>query len=197
MENFSIIIDVALVVFVLINIFDGRKKGFVKIVLSFAAMIVTWLLASEMSYSLANWVNENFAKNWALSLIENSVANNLENGTKTFIEVLPDYLVNIIKVSGISVDSLAVQIGNSADTAMIAEKIYEIISPVIYSVLVIISFFILFAIINAVLSIAVNFASKIFNLPVLKSFNRLLGSFVGALNGILVIALICVVLSLV
>ena len=50
---------------------------------------------------------------------------------------------------------------------------------------------------NWVTSIAIGIIGKVFKLPVLKGFNKLLGSVVGAFRGIFIVAIVSIVLGLV
>ncbi|MBQ2842453.1 MAG: CvpA family protein [Clostridia bacterium] len=198
MEFLPVLVDIAFVALILVNIFDGRRKGFVKIVLSFAAMIISWIFASEMSEPVALWANETFVHGWVTGMLEGMIADSIGNGADAVVEAIPDYLLNVLEVTNISIQDVVSQIGVGTDPAQAAEQIYKAIeNPFIFSLTRIASFFVIYAISNAVLSVAVSAVSRIFKLPILKSFNKLLGSVVGALKGIMIIAIISVVLSLV
>lgn len=194
----NIIVDLAFAALVAINILEGRRKGFVKIILSFAAMVVTWFVASELSMPIAEWANDAFVGEWLTKTIEGSVADLIAGGSDAILASIPDYIANLMQVAGISFEELALQIGNTVDPAAAAEKIYGAFeNNLVISVLRIVSFFVLYAVMNWVTSIIIGIIGKVFKLPVLKGFNKLLGSVIGAFKGVFVVAIISIILGLV
>lgn len=193
----ALIVDLAFVALLVINIIDGRRKGFVKIILSFAGLIVTWFVASELSLPVAEWANEAFVGGWVTKALEGTIADSIANGADSILASIPDYISDVAKVAGVSFEELASQMGNSVDPAVAAEKIYSAIeNNLVISVLRIISFFALYMAMNWIVSIAIGIIGKVFKLPVLKGINKLLGSVVGLLKGVLVAAVVSIVFSL-
>ena len=194
----NIIFDLAFIALIAVCIIDGRRKGFVKIVLSLAAMVVTWLVAAELSAPVAVWLNEAFVGEWLTKSIEGAVADSIAGGSNAIIASFPDYIANLMQVAGISLEELAIQIGNTVDPAAAAEKIYGAIeNNLVISVLRIVSFFVLYLLMNWVTSIAIGIIGKVFKLPVLKGINKLLGSVVGAFKGIFVAVIVSIIFGLV
>lgn len=198
MEFLPLIIDLAFVALLVVNVLDGRKKGFVKMILSFAAAVLSWLIAAEFSQPLAEWANEAFVHGWISGSIENAIADSLGNGTNALIEAIPDYIANAAETAGISVQSLAQQLGSSVDSAQAAEKIYTAVeSAFVVPAIRIVAFFIVFAVAQRILAILIGIVNKFFKLPVIKGINRILGCFAGALKGAVIMSVICILLSLV
>ena len=194
----NIIFDLAFIALIAVCIIDGRRKGFVKIVLSLAAMVVTWLVAAELSAPVAVWLNEAFVGEWLTKSIEGAVADSIAGGSNAIIASFPDYIANLMQVAGISLEELAIQIGNTVDPAAAAEKIYGAIeNNLVVSVLRIVSFFVLYLLMNWVMSIVIGIIGKVFKLPVLKGINKLLGSVVGAFKGIFVAVIVSIIFGLV
>lgn len=197
MEFLPLLIDLAFAALVIVNVLDGRRKGFVKMILSFIATIVSWLIASELSQPLAVWANENFVHGWISGSIENAIANSLGNGTNALVEAIPDYIASAAETAGISVQNLAQQLSNTVDSAQAAEHIYAAVeTSFVVPAIRIVAFFIVYAITERILALGIGIINKIFKLPIIKSFNKLLGGAAGALKGILVIAVISLVLNL-
>lgn len=197
MEFFPLIIDLAFAALVIINVFDGRRKGFVKMILSFIATIVSWLIASEFSQPIAEWANENFVHGWISASIENAIADSLGNGTNALIEAIPDYIARAAETAGISVQNLALQLNNTVDSAQAAEKIYTAVEGTfVVPAIRIVAFFIVYAITERILALGIGIINRFFKLPIIKSFNKLLGGAAGALKGILIVAVVSIVLNL-
>ena len=196
MENFSFIIDIALIAVIALGVFDGYKKGFVRIVLSFVAILISWFLASAVSQPAAVWLSENIIQGWATGAIENLIADSIGKGSEAVLATIPETLINIGTQAGISFSEIVNQIGGSVDAAQAAQQIYEAIEDnVVISIARIASFVVAFVIFNAVLSFAVRLISKLFKLPVLNFVNRALGASVGAAKGLLLAAIINVAIS--
>lgn len=194
----ALMFDIAFVALIVISILDGRRKGFVKIILSFAAMLLTWFIASKLSLPVAEWANEAFVGGWITESIEGAIADTVANGSQSFLETIPDYIANAAQIAGISLENLASQLSSSVDPAAAAEKIYAAVeNKLVLSALRIISFFVLYALMNWVTSIVIGIIGKVFKLPVLKGFNKLLGSAVGAFKGIFIVAIVSIILGLV
>ena len=195
MENFSFIIDIALIAVIALGVFDGYKKGFVRIVLSFVAILISWFLASAVSQPAAVWLSENIIQGWATGAIENLIADSIGKGSEAVLATIPETLI-IGTQAGISFSEIVNQIGGSVDAAQAAQQIYEAIEDnVVISIARIASFVVAFVIFNAVLSFAVRLISKLFKLPVLNFVNRALGASVGAAKGLLLAAIINVAIS--
>ncbi len=193
----AFIVDLVFVALLVINVLDGRRKGFIKITLSFAALLVAWFFASELSMPVAEWANEAFAGGWITKAIEGTIADSIANGSDALLASIPDYISNAAQAAGVSLEEIASQLGNTVDPVVAAEKIYGAIeNNFVISVLRIISFFAIYLIMNWVASIAIGVIGRVFRLPVLKGINKLLGSVVGALKGILIAAIISIILSL-
>lgn len=194
----AFIIDLVFVALIVINIIDGRRKGFVKIILSFAGMLITWFAASGLSLPVAEWANEAFVGGWVIKVLEGAIADSIASGSDTLLASIPDYIANVAQAAGISFEEIASQLGNTVDPTVAAEKIYGAIeNNLVISVLRILSFFALYLAMNWVVSIAIGIIGKVFKLPVLKGINKLLGSAVGALKGILIAAVVSIVFTLV
>jgi uncharacterized membrane protein required for colicin V production len=188
--------DIALIAIIAIGIFDGYKKGFVKIVLSFVAILISWFFASELSQPAAVWVSENIIQGWATGAIENLIADSIGKGTEAVLSAIPESLINIGTQAGVSFSEIAAQVGGSVDAAQAAQQIYEAIeNNIVISIARIASFVVIFVILNAVLSVAVRLISKLFKLPGLNLVNRLLGASVGAAKGVFLAAIINVAIS--
>lgn len=193
----SIIIDLVFIALIVINILDGCKKGFAKIVLSFAAMLITWFIAGELSLPVAEWANEAFAGGWITGSIEKLISGGISNGTDALIASIPDYIANAAEIAGVSLEKLASQLGNTVDPVVAAADIYKSIeNPLVLPVLRIISFYILYSLLNIVFSIVIKLICKVFKLPVIKRFNRMLGGAFGALRGVVIAAVISIALGL-
>lgn len=195
MDFLPLIIDLAFVAFIVINVFEGRRKGFVKMILSFAATIFSWLIAAELSQPLAEWANEAFVHGWISASIENAISSSLGNGADALIESIPDYIASAAETAGISLQTLALQLSDTVDSAQAAEKIYLAVeNSFVVPAIKIVAFFVVFAVAQRVLAVLIGIVNKFFKLPVIKSFNKLLGGVAGGFKGVIAVAVLSLVL---
>lgn len=193
----NFIFDLVFVTLLVICIIDGRRKGFIKIGLSFAAMLIAWIVASEFSRPVAEWANEAFAGEWIIKVLEGAIANSVSNGADSLFVSIPEPITNVLEVAGVSLEDLASQLGNTIDPAIAAEKFYSALENNIFiSILILISFFGLYLVVNLVASFATRIINKMFKLPILKSVNRLLGAVFGGMKGVIIVTIISIVLRL-
>lgn len=195
MDILPLVVDGILILIVVSSVFDGRRKGFVKTFLSLIATAISILIAYEYSAPLAEWANEAFVHNAAVNTFSEAITAQLSNGTQALIEAIPAFIVEAAEAGGITVSSVVSNIGSSIDATQAAEQIYSgIYKVIVYPVLSVIAFLVLYAISNAVLSLGISVINGVFKLPVLKSLNRFFGGIVGAVKGIIVVAVLSVVL---
>ncbi len=196
MNYLSLIIDAALIVILLIFIFDGRKKGFVKMALSIVATVLSIFVARELCEPVALWVEENMIRQAATNSIANVLSFNMNGNIQDAIDALPAYIVNAAEYAGFSIESV---ISGEITLEAMEKAVPQIYSAIkefaIIPAVKIVAFFVLYLVCNFVLSIAVSFISKIFKLPVLKSFNKLFGGVLGGIKGVFAVLLMSAVLG--
>jgi uncharacterized membrane protein required for colicin V production len=196
MNYISLIIDAALIAVFLVFVFDGRKKGFVKMALSIVATVLSIFVARELCEPVALWVEENMIRQAATNSIANVLSFNMGGNIQNAIDALPAYIVNAAEYAGFSIDSV---ISGEITLEAIGKAVPQIYSAIkefaIIPAVKIVAFFVIYLVCNSVLSIAVSFISKIFKLPVLKSFNKLFGGVLGGIKGVFTVLLVSVVLG--
>lgn len=191
MEILPLVIDAILILIFVSAIFEGRRNGFVKTVLSLIAIAISALVAHEYSGPLAEWANEAFIQKAAVNTFAEVISARLSSGTQSIIDAIPDYIVKAAESGGVNVSTIVSNAGASIDATQAAEQIYGgIYNIIVAPVLSLIAFLVIFALSKAVLSFAISFINNIFKLPVLKSLNKLFGGVVGAVKGIVIVVIL-------
>ena len=191
------IVDIILIVFILINMFLGWKKGLVLSIFNFFGIVGAFIIAkkyfiqfSNILLNNVNWVSE-FKNNITLK-INNSfnsnteVVNNINNGTILNKLDLPEYLNSGMNqlLKGLDIMKL-----DNANT-----KIADIIVNVMINFLSFVLLFILLVIIIKIIGITLN---MIFKLPILKGINQLGGFIMGfVISNILIFAFMALIILL-
>lgn len=198
----SAIVDIILLIVLFVMILAGIKNGFVRCVLSIVAFTLAFAAAVFLSEPAAQTVYDNFAKEPIESAIAESItdtgtAQTAADSTQAAIDLLPEAVVSAASSLGIDVSQLAEQAGsiNLNTSDMAAELTDKVARPIALAVLKVLAFAVIFLILNLVLQIAVSVISRLFDLPVLKTFNRTLGGVLGAVKGLLLVTVLAILLD--
>ncbi len=177
------------------TVIDGRRKGFFKTFFSLVVTAVSVLIAHEYSAPLAQWANETFIQKAGVNSLAESISAHIGAGSQAIIDAIPDYITKAAEAGGVAVSGMISDIGSSVDAVSVAEQIYGgIYGIIVFPILSVIAFLIIFAISKFILSFGVSFINNIFRLPILKGLNKTLGGIVGAVKGVLIIAVVGVLL---
>ena len=198
MEMLSLAIDGILILILVATVFDGRRKGFFKMIFSLVATAVSVLISYEYSAPLAEWANKTFIRKASVDALSQAISSHLSSGTQAVLDVIPDYITEAAQVTGTSVSGVISDIGSSFDAVQAAEKIYGgIYSVIVYPILFIIAFIVIYAISNVILSFGIKFLNNIFKLPVLKGINKHLGGVLGAVKGVVIVVILSMTLVII
>ncbi len=159
--------DMILIALIILFVWLGIRKGFVKTVFGLCSIVISIALA----LSLHPMVSEQLEVSPAKDFVHEQVLGMLPDGEMTDSLALPDFLQ----------DSVSEAEANTKDA--IAGGIAGMALKIISIILV----FLLVQLILWILSLALKLITR---LPVIHGFDKLLGGIVGAVSGILVIYLV-------
>ena len=180
-------------------IFSGLQKGMVRTAFSFLSIILTLVLSFALNPQITKFVQENtpiydmIQENCQESLMkdtESAISDKTDSGEQNqFIQELP---------LPESVKELLIENNNvQGYQHLMAETFSEYISRSIAAVAVsILGMIVTFLVISIILHIIGGILNGIFSLPVLNLFNRVGGAALGAIQGIFVVWIIFLALSL-
>ena len=198
MDILHFIIDIILIVVFAGCIIDGRKKGFVKMILSVVATVIALFIAKEYAEPVANWINESFVHGRIVESISRAISDSVGSGAAAIANALPDYIVRAAEAIGLSAKEITADLGSNVTSVQAAEQICTAVEGAfIVPAIKIVSFFIIFAIGSAVLNFAASFINGIFKLPLIKSVNKLLGAILGGVKGLIAVLIIGLVFWLI
>lgn len=196
MEFLPLILDGILILILAASIFDGRRKGFIKTVLSLAVTVISFVIAKEYAPQLAEWVNTNYVHDMGVQWLANLISDNLTSGTQAVVDAIPQNVAEAVAAfANTDIEALVSGVAGSEQIAAVAEKIYNAAELAFINTFVTaVSFLVIFVISKVVLSFGASLINGIFRLPVLKGINKFLGGLAGALKGALAVVIICTVL---
>lgn len=208
MDILPLVVDGIVILIFVACIFDGYRRGFVKMLLSIAAVSLSIVIAGAVSAPLAQWANDEYVSDITSDYIDSYVDGALENvglskdelAGDTFegagneiAEAIPEEITQLLEQYGISVEEILDNISAEDTVDEVSGKIKENIEQkIILPVLEIIAFLIVYIICSVIFSIIINIISSMFRLPVIKGINKSLGAALGTLKGIAVIGVVCV-----
>ncbi len=195
MDILPFVIDGILILILVATFFDGRRKGFFKMLFSLVATAVAVIMAYEYSAPIAEWVNGAFVQKTAVNILAESISSHLSSGTQAVLDAFPGYITEAAQVTGTSVSDVISDIGSSFDAVQAAELIYAgIYSVIVFPILTVVAFIAIYAVSNVILSFGVNFLNNIFKLPVLKGLNKFFGGILGAVKGVVIVVILSMAL---
>ncbi len=193
----NIVFDILLLALFAFMVLRGYFKGFMKMVLSLGRLVLAVIITVIFGSAFSGWINEKFINppiyEWVhgkISALAGSAVTNVDE----FLEGLPGIFKNFVDSEGFqdkygdagaSVDALVTDVSTSVSGAMSA-----VISTVIgYVLLFLLSF--------VVLTVVIFLVNKFVKLPLIKTGDKLLGLAVGAVSGLIAVALVASILYLI
>lgn len=198
------ILDIVLVGVFIALVALAAKKGFTLSVLEVVAIIAALFCASYISEPVSQGAYDTFLKGNIVKAINAQVdGKKVSDDIETVaFEAIPDYAIDFAKCAGIdtdkvqnSINSTVSQVVSSGKANELGDKIEETcIRPVAVPAIGIIMFFIFFIILLLVFRLLAKVISKSVKLPIIGSLDAVLGGFIGAVRGIVVLFIVSTVL---
>lgn len=194
MDFLPYLVDAVVVLIFVCAVLDGRRRGFVKMILSLVAAIISIALAGELSEPIAVRINDAYLHDIIVEEIDNNL--NIDDITQQDVaqieEAVPSQIMAVAEEAGISIEDIltaATDAEGGLSENLIAEAEENLIIPIL-TMTVFAAVYILLMMVFAIIIGAINTA---FKLPVLNKLNTLLGALLGALKGVTVVLVISIV----
>lgn len=185
------------IVFLLVMYWFGFSKGLIRIVLSFAITIVSFILAILLSGPFESFVKNN-------TPVYNKINNQMTEYISKYVSKEMDVASEELQKEAIRELKLPATIqskliaSNTVDEKLLmgAESFSEYLAISLTDTLVeAFSVIILFIIIKLILRIIVSIIDLISKLPLIHGVNKSLGGLVGLAEGVLIIWAVCILLT--
>ena len=190
------IIDIIIVAIIIFSVLIGAKKGFMKIFLS----VVAFLLSVYLAYSFSPIVAEFVQTKFVAPKITESISESIGTGTEKIREAIPSIVLNNADKVGVDIDSFINTASNSTtDSALeIAENFVEThVNPLMIKAISAVAAIVLFLVLSALLSLVAKIINKIIKSSPADSFNKFGGALLGAVNGLIFAAALCLIISVI
>lgn len=198
-----LIIDIILVAVFALTVFLAAKKGFIKTLLDFAAIIMAFVLAFALSAPAAQAVYDSFVEDIIIDAVTSQIDESDFDATVAAKEVvgvfeeLPDVVIDLADAIGVDFDEIIknIDFDKIEPTDSVKRLVQKVAQPVAVRIMSGVFFIILAVIFIIILKVVVVLIGNVAKLPVIGQADKLLGAVFGALKGIILVALICTLLK--
>lgn len=198
----SLALDIILVVIFAAFVLTAAKKGFVKTLLELVASILALVLAYQLSPLVAQGAYDGIVKESMITSIEEQLDENFNTASaakkaEVTLEALPDFVVSLASSAGVEINEIKAKISSEKFSSenLATELVEKVAEPIVIGALTIVAFMILALLLLFVLKFLAHIISKLFNIPLIGTANKILGALLGACKGIIVIVFVCTVLE--
>lgn len=202
------VLDIALVLILAVCVLIGIKRGCAKMLVRVVGTLLAVVVASSLSGQVAGavfdgWLSESIQTAVSEKLPELSVGN-LSSTVEEALNELPDFLVEFAQQQEVDIQAFADQIqqqaeGNSAQLkeTVAATLTQQVVRPMAVALLTVICFLLLLLVLLIAVHFLAGVVDKLFKLPLLGTLNKTLGGVLGALQGVLWVAIAVTVIQLI
>ncbi len=186
----AVFVDIVLLLLIALSIFKCAREGFVKSILDIVAFIAALFCANAYAPTLGAY----FEKTFFLEKISDMVGSALQafgGGAAPDLGTLfaekPEAFVNAVErfqIDFSSVEAYFQKIAGESDAEALGKLSDHIASPLASAISYVAAFLCIFIAVSIALGIAVWIIDRIFNLPVLRTANKLLGVVLGVVLGV-------------
>lgn len=198
----SIVLDVILIVIFAAFVLTAAKKGFVKTLLELVAVAAALVLAYQFSPVVAQGAYDGFVKESMITSIEEQIDENFNTSTaakkaEVTLEALPDFMVSLASSAGVEINDIKAKIASEKFSSqnIATELVEKVAEPIVIGAMTIVIFMILAIILIFALKVVAHLISKLFDVPLIGTANKILGGALGACKGVIVIIFICTILD--
>lgn len=201
-HTMSFLLDAIVVIIIGLCFLLGWKRGAAITLLKFVALVAAFTVAVLLSPVLSNAIYETFFKNGVTENVANTINDTLGKGAESIVTsvltVIPSFASMFFDSVSFSDSAISGLIsGENQETINSAASMVErMVAPAFTSLIGIIIMLILFFILLAIFRFFARVLSKMFELPVLSTINRLFGGVIGIAQGVLLVIVLASIIKL-
>lgn len=187
------ITDIIIVTVIVLFAAIGVKRGLAKTILNIAGLVLTAISAYYLSSFLSQLIYDAFLRQTVINNIQQIIEQNgIDYALSNCLEAVPQWINGIISfiigLFGMSLNEYQNQLVLSSDfTSSTSQAVENVVAPVVSSVFGMILLVIFFIIIFIIVKKLIKLISRVFNIPVVKQINQLLGGIFGLAEGLLIV----------
>lgn len=179
-------LDIAFAVLILFFAVAGGRKGFIKACADFLGALIAMIGAGILSGPAAQWVYDTFFHTALMEKIAAAITGlGAPDAVQAVFGEFPEVIQRGLLAAGITEGSVMAQLQGS--TLDVAEGITLAISPMLVGFIRVLAMLVLFVVLLVLIRALASMLGGLFELPVLKGLNRMLGVVFGILLGVVII----------
>lgn len=194
---------VFLIIFAVIVIFSA-KKGFIRSLFDLIGSIVAFVLARVLSSTFApaafDAVVRPVSEQYLASTLSDVGTTDYAVQVEQALSSIPESLSGVMEIIGINTDSILEKVSsaNLQGNNLVESIMNTVVEPVGTAILQFVFTAILAVVLIFVIKIVVKVLDKVISkLPVINKFNSLLGAAFGVVRGVLIVAVVAMLVSVV
>lgn len=187
------ITDIIIVAVIVLFAAIGVKRGLAKTILNIAGLVLAAISAYYLSSFLSQLIYDAFLKQTVINNIQQIIEQNgIDYALSNCLEAVPQWINGILSfiigIFGMSLNEYQNQLVLSSDfSSSTSQAVENVLAPVVSSVFGMILLVILFILIFIIVKKLIKHISRVFNIPVVKQINQLLGGIFGLAEGLLIV----------
>ncbi len=192
------ILDIIMVAIVALLTFIGIKRGIARTLYNLVSVAAAGFLAYILSKAAADWIFRTMIASSVEKSIESS-AGSVAESVEGVADTVPDAITGLLNFFGISQKSLQSSIDSAAQSSSktVSAAVNSALGPVITAVLSVVLLVMIFVLLILLFKLLSRFVLKLFELPVIKGANAVLGGVLGFLEGFILCVIGVMVLRIV
>lgn len=198
MGTASLLATIVVILFLLFCIFNGYRKGFLRIILTTLALVVTIVAAGLIAPHFSKFLQSTFVGSSVEKTIDSFVEKKIDGPTRDIINKVKEAQEKVI--DGLPLPKflkkdISEKNENSGYTAYGVSNFKDYLSTRLsITAIDAISYIILLIVIYLILRILLRVIGVIGRIPIIRGVNRLFGAVIGFVEGILIIWCICLII---
>lgn len=195
------ILDIIIIGIIALMTIIGYKRGIVKSLYGLIILAAAGFLAYLCGKLLAEFIYDNYI----LSSITDSVNESFESSkvnssavSANIFDSMPDFIANLLSGFGITQKGFSTTLNSASDFSQnaVLVAVEKVIKPIIISAISVFMTIILFILFILLFKLLGRYFLKLFEAPVIRSINALLGGVLGLCEGVLIVLLVIIIIRI-
>ena len=187
------IANIVIIAIVVLFAVIGVMRGFARTLANFAGILITAVVSSYLADFLSQFIYDTFLKETVISNLQQIIQQNgIDYAVSNCFDAVPQWIMGIVSVVvglfGTTARELQGNLSVSEElSATAAQSIETTIQPVVTTIFSALLMLVLFIILMIIVKKLLRLILKVFDIPVIKQINQLLGGLFGIAEGCVIV----------
>lgn len=195
------ILDIIIIGIIALMTIIGYKRGIVKSLYGLIILAAAGFLAYLCGKLLAEFIYDNYIYSAITDSVNESFESSKVNSSAVSANVfdsMPDFIANLLSGFGITQKGFSTTLNSASDFSQnaVLVAVERVIKPIIISAISVFMTIILFILFILLFKLLGRYFLKLFEAPVIRSINALLGGVLGLCEGVLIVLLVIIIIRI-